>query len=548
MRLPRAVWLLPAAAVTAELAGWLLGGDNRDATFAWFRVVNHAGGLGLGLAAGAGILAGVVTPAFPQGGRRASWIALGLAALLLHTLFWDLPQGQPDAVNYFVYAQYFAADPLGTLLDWRALVWDVPQGRFHTYLPLVPLIYGVAFRLLGESTFTADVVMTSFAVALPLTAALLGWALDREREGLTAGWLCLSLPYLQAQSGWLLVDLPLTVFVGLACVAWIRARGKVRWILVAAVALLALGTKISAGLFLAALIGAVALRHRRLAIFCCAAAALVALVVLHPPFLRRIDTYPQTLLSLAIHLRPAWWVLLLPAMCVRGRVEALGTGALLTLPVLLLYAPVEHVVRYALPLAPVLALTAAHRLREVRPLVSALVVSGLVLMVTGYRPALVHHQAANLQLATRQLQDAGVASIEVWGDTPGTTFPTSATAALVDLYATVPVFYGGMLRTAPPGAKRHWWEFYEPPPWHEGGQGEGILLGLYGADAQRFEDGPGRGLRRLGSVDRYRASSWLLPREVILYRRGEVLHRPASTANPEPQDPGPPADREGEFP
>ena len=150
----RGVWFLAAAAVAAELAGWLLGGDNRDATFAWFRVAAHAGGLGLGLAAGGGLLAALVTRWLPEGGRRASWMALGLAALLLHTLFLDLPQGQPDAVNYFVYAQYFCDDPLGSLLGWKALAWDVPQGRFHTYLPLVPLLYGLAFRLFGESTVT----------------------------------------------------------------------------------------------------------------------------------------------------------------------------------------------------------------------------------------------------------------------------------------------------------------------------------------------------------------------------------------------------------
>lgn len=531
----RGVWLLAAAAVAAELAGWLLGGDNRDATFAWFRVAGQAGGLGLGVAAVGGGAAAAVALRLPEVGRRATWLGLGVAALLLHTLFLDLPQGQPDAVNYFVYAQYFAAAPLDTLLSWKDLVWDVPQGRFHTYLPVVPLIYGLAFRLLGETPATADAVMTAFAVGLPLAVALLGWAADREREGLVAGWLALSLPYMQSQSGWLLVDLPLTTFVCLACAGWVRARGRARWLLVGGAVLLALGTKISAGLFLVALMGAVVLRRRPVVLYLAAAGALGALVVVHPPFVRQLDTYPPTLLSLAIHLRPALWVLVLPALGVRDRVDALGAGALITVPVLLLYTPVEHVARYALPLAPMLALAAAHRLGDVRPVGAALVVSGLVLLVSGYRPVLVHHQAANLQLATRQLQDTGVASIEVWGDTPGTTFPTSAATALVDFYATVPVYYGGVLETAPPAAKRHWWEFYEPPPWHLGERGEGVLLGLYGTDARRFESGPGQGLLLVGSVDRYRASSWLLPREVIIYRRGEALPHPESVRRRGPQ-------------
>ena len=145
-----------------------------------------------------------------------------------------------------------------------------------------------------------------------------------------------------------------------------------------------------------------------------------------------------------------------------------------------------------------------------------------MLLLVGYRPLVVHNQAVNLQQAVRRLQGMGVSSIEVWSHQPDTNFEPAALAALTDYYATVPVRFGGSLGQAQPEDKRHWWEFYQAPPWHlarhEPDPAPGALLCLYGAGRETFEQGPGADWQHVETVSRYRASSWLLPREVALYR------------------------------
>ena len=57
------------------------------------------------------------------------WAALALAALCAHLPWLGVPQGQPDTVDYFVYAHALAADPLEALTRWPSEVWGGPQGR-----------------------------------------------------------------------------------------------------------------------------------------------------------------------------------------------------------------------------------------------------------------------------------------------------------------------------------------------------------------------------------------------------------------------------------
>jgi len=528
--------LIILAAVGLELAGWALGGGTGTTTFAWYRVRAHVGSSGLVLTVLTGLLAAGAAWGLarhrPQAGRwfegGRGVVLLGLAALLLHLFLLDIPQAQPDTVTYFVYAQHFARDPIGTTAAWPTLAWSGPEASFHRPFPLVPMLYGSAFRHLGERWVVADGLMTLFAVALPLALAWVGFCAGRQRLGIMAGWLVLGLPFLQCQTGWLLVDVPLLV---LLCLAWgtmLRARSPWGVVLALLACLPALCTKASAGLFLLGPLVALITQHRALArrwvLPLLALAGLALLAWLHPPRTREDPgTWLEALSATGLHLRPSLWLLALPALLSRQRLHRLATSVLLSLPVLVLWAPPEHVPRYALALALALCLLAAHRLLEHPAVAVGLVASGLTLCFLGYRPLLVHNQAANLQQATRGIEAQGVRAIEVWSDQPRTNFSPSALAALVDLYATVPVRYGGVLEQGEPDGKRHWWEVYEPPPWHLPTAGEaapdGVLLCLFGGQPDRFEVGPGAGLEFIDEVSLYRASSMLLPQHVRLYRR-----------------------------
>ncbi len=531
---PAPVLLL--AAVFLEAISWAVGGGAGTTTFAWYRVQAHAGTTGLLLTFAAGLTAGGLAwgllRSWPGVGTwfegRRGVLLLGLAALALHLAFLDLPQAQPDTVNYFVYAQHFARDPLGTLSAWPSMAWGGPEASFHHPFPLVPLIYGLAFRLAGERWAVIEALLALFAVALPLAVAWVGRCAEQARIGLLAGWLMLGIPFLQCQTGWFLVDVPLLLLLCLAWGAMLRARSPGGLALALLACLPALCTKASAGLFLAGPLAAMATQHRAVArrwtLPLLALAGLGLLIWLYPPRLRDDpSTWLEALAATGIHLRPSLWLLGLPVLLGRGRLERTAAGVLLSLPVILLYAPPEHCPRYALPLAIALGLAAALRLRPAGPGAAALVASGLALCFSGYRPLLVHNQAANLQHATRAMEASGVSAIEVWSDQPGTNFAPAALAALVDLYAQVPVRFGGTLGLGEPESKRHWWEVYEPPAWHQPVPGEpapdGVMLCLFGADATAFEQGPGQDLDLIEQISLYRSSSMLLPQRVQLYRR-----------------------------
>lgn len=525
-------------ALLLQLGSWLQGGLDMGESFARYRVLAHLRPEGIALLAILGILAFAIAPR-PE---RAGFSGLAIGALAVHLLFLDIPQGQPDTANWFVLAQLMERAPLYALTHWKELVWDVPQGRYHLYLPLVPALYGAAFRLFGESPRVADLLMSAFAIGLPLSVAWAGQRAGEPLNGLRAGWLLIAGPYLQAQSGWLLADIPLSLFL---CLTWgallgvesSRAGaagpfGRLRPYLPAiGLSLLALTTKSSALLYVPALWAAVLLRRKHV-FFLSALAVLVALLLLRPPHADRPRNALAAILITVHQTGPALWVLALASLLgsslpgrPMGVLERTSLASLALLPLLALYRPTEHVARYALPLVPVMALAAARFLADL-PRTRALLVSvGLGLLVLGYRPLLTLNQARNLQIATRRLEATGVDAIEVWGDHPTTTFPASTIAAFVDFYATIPVVYGGTLRMAPTGERKRWWSWYEPPAWHIAGdhptRPQGVLLSLFGAGPERFmREHPD--LELISRLSIYRNSSALLPQEVALLRRGMV--------------------------
>jgi hypothetical protein len=133
-----------------------------------------------------------------------------------------------------------------------------------------------------------------------------------------------------------------------------------------------------------------------------------------------------------------------------------------------------------------------------------------VLLLGGYRPVVVHHQAENVRLATRALVAGGATAIEVWSCTDAG-FGAEALAAIVDFDAAVPVRVGGTLAGPPPGPKRYWWEHVVAPPWRAPGPADAALAGDCDEGLPGWEE--------TGRFSPYRGSSLLLPREVVTYRR-----------------------------
>ena len=485
----RALKPLVAAALAAEVGVWLIARHIPDAHFPGFRLLEAGWWLLVPLVLG--LVAAWAAPRV-EVPEKVDLGLLALATLLVQALVWDLPQAQVDTATYFKLAKALSLEPT---LDWPGLAWSGEEARFHKPFPLVPAVYAAAFAVLGETRLVMDLVRAAWGLALP--ASVLFLARSSGVRGTGPAWAVLGVPLVAAQSGWMLVDVPLMVLLCLAWGAW--RRRAFRW--AAVLTALTLAAKFSALLFLLPPLAALFLRDRR-ALVALGVVAVVGVLLVKPPFARQDwTTYLAAIGALAFLLRPALWL--------SARRDPLVLGGLAAVPLLLLYAPAEHAARYALPLAPLLALGVDRRVS------AALAASGLALFVVAWRPLLVNHQAANLQAAARSLGD--FERVAVWGDLPSTTFPTAALTALVDLETETPVHVGGTLAQGPAEDKRHWWEFYATPEFHTGDRADGVLLALYGAGPERFE-AANPDLERVDDISLFRASSWLLPRRVLVYR------------------------------
>jgi len=520
--------LLAGLAVLCEALAFVSAQDIGTTDFAWFRITAHlgAGGvLGVVLAAllGAAAAERLARRRLTRRTLTRGLAILAAAAVLIHLPFTDLPQGQPDTSSYFTYAQRFARAPLQTALDWPALAWQGREADFHRVFPLVPLVTGMAMAILGEAPWVCELVMAGWAVALPLSIAAAGARMGHPREGLWAGWLTLGVPFGLAQSGWLLVDVPLAA---LTAITWALLWGT-RPLLALAGAAAALTAKVSAGLFL---IGPFVMRllgdtRRRLLLAPAGLLGLGALLLVRPPRMREdAGTWAEAALAVGLHLRPGLLVMALPALALGHRLHRLWAAVGAAIVAIVLYAPAAHAPRYAVPLIGALCLGASVGIARVPALGGALIGSGLALALGGYRPILVYHQAENLRAAVATLESSGVPAIGVYGDLPGTSLPAAVVAGLVDHAARVPVRLGGDLTPPAVDPKRHWWEFTTPPPWRlEPIRPEdGVLLLIDGtprtAAIAAFGASPeGAARPLLATIDDYRGSGLLLPEVVAVF-------------------------------
>ncbi|MGC2061435.1 MAG: glycosyltransferase family 39 protein [Thermodesulfovibrionales bacterium] len=122
----------------------------------------------------------------------------------LGMLFWNEPELILDASRYFTQAKHLElSGPVFFLQEWGREIFA------WTDMPVLPFIYGVIFRLFGESRLYIQIFTTfCFAMSTVLTC-LLGRKLWDEETGFTAGMLMLGMPYLFSQVPLMLVDVPL---------------------------------------------------------------------------------------------------------------------------------------------------------------------------------------------------------------------------------------------------------------------------------------------------------------------------------------------------
>lgn len=463
----------------------------------------------------AGIGLAHLLAALPLPGRRPGAV-LFLSSFAVGACFWGEPEVIVDASRYFTQAKFVAVHGPGRFLaEWGR---GIPA---WTDLPLVPFLYGLAFRLLGESRSAIQALTTLLFAGTVVIAERLGRALWDEEVGFAAGALLLGIPYLLTQVPSMLVDVPTMFFLALALLAVVRAleRGGVFKIALASLAVfLAFFSKYSAWLLLSVLPVAWLVLARRGAprtlrtgaAIALSSAALVAaamasrrelfaeqialLLDYQAPGLRRWGESLASTFLFQVHPFLSAAALLSAWMAIRRRD---ARYAIAVWPVLLLAALRVHRIRYWIPAFPMLALMGAYGLqifrpREIRRLILACTVtSALVIASFGYLPFLRSTSSMNLKEAGEYLDSLEEESVEVLTPPPADPEVNPAVSVpILDLFTRKRLVYRSDGPLLPPARTREsplrfTWEYRIPGTYAAEGPEAGAAVAVIADDLGR---------------------------------------------------------------
>jgi len=383
-------------------------------------------------------------------GVRAYAFLLALSILSVLPL-WQAPETVIDASRYFVQAKHLSEYGAPYFLS----EWG---GNIHAWtdLPLVPFLYGLIFRWLGEERIYIQIFNTLlFALTCMLTLAI-GKKLWDEETGLNAGLLLLGIPYLLTQVPLMLVDVPTMFFLTLAIYAFLNVaeKGSAPWTGASSVSLLAaLLAKYSAWLMLSvipviSLVFIAGGRNKLLGRL--GAVLLIAGLVAAAILWFRFDLFREQVLILATYQwsglgrwregyvstflfqsHPFLTLLALVGIyrAIRakdGRFVVAGWFA-----VLVFLLQIKRI-RYVIPLFPLFALMAAYGLNAFRDAgvrrftCLCIAASSVTIASCAYLPFLNRTSMANLQHAGRYLDTLECNTIDVYAlpqkDSSGSTF------------------------------------------------------------------------------------------------------------------------------
>lgn len=341
---------------------------------------------------------------------------------------WGLPEVNVDVSRYFTQAKSLELHGIGYFL--RGWGDDI---QVWTDLPLVPFLYGLIFRFLGESRIYIEAFTTLLFSLTVLLTYWIGKSLWHEELGFWAGALLLGIPYLLTQVPSMLVDVPTMFFLTLAIFAllWaIEQGGLHRLILASATLLLAFLSKYSVWLMSSVLplialvyrgrgaggrlgrVGVIALISGQLLVACIAlkfeifCQQLALLLGYQAPGLRRWGESPTSTFLFQIHPFLSGAALLSIWVAATRRDPRY---LIIAWPLLLLLLLQVQRIRYMIPVLPMFTLMASYGLqainaREVRNLVaSSAVASSILIALYGYLPFLERTSASNLRRAGQYL-------------------------------------------------------------------------------------------------------------------------------------------------
>ncbi len=496
--------------VAAQLAlrGW---DDSRLVSFRWVLAGTDPLRL-LALVAAAIAVAHVAVRARLSARWRAP-LLFGVA-LAAAACTWRVPEVIVDASRYFTQAKALELHGVGGFL--AAWGRELPA---WTDLPLVPALYGLVFRVAGESRVLVQLLVALLFAGSAVLTYRTGAALLGEEVGFAGGALLLAIPYLLTQVPLLLVDVPTMFFLALAAWSVVAAvqRGGAAPILLSALAVwLAFLSKYSAWLLLTGLPALAIVQRRRCpgALRRAAAIAAVAALLVGATLLAGRDVLAAQLALLRSYQAPGlrrWGESFVSTFLfqVHPFVSAAAVASAwmavrrrdprwlaVAWPVLVLLVLQVRRVRYWVPAFPALALLAALGLQALRDArlralaVACAVGSSLAIALYGDVRFLTRTSAANLRDAGAFLDGLGEGTVEVF--TPrraGAAVNPAVAVPLLDLFTSKRLVYADeppapeTLAEVATSPLRFTWE-YRNPPWYapDGSDGDGTVVAVVTGD------------------------------------------------------------------
>ncbi|KKK52515.1 hypothetical protein LCGC14_3104150, partial [marine sediment metagenome] len=194
--------------------------DNNSLT-SWRLVFEHTSVWKIFVLAFTGVVLSFVFSNIALPGPRG----LFLIAFASSIVFWREPEVVIDSSRYFTQAKHLGEYGVQFFMQH----WGREISPW-TDLPLVPFLYGLIFRFLGESRLLIQVFTSVMFSMTPAITAMLGRDLFEgkagENIGSSAGALMLAIPYLYTQVPLMLVDVPSMFFLTLSIFLFNRAMQK----------------------------------------------------------------------------------------------------------------------------------------------------------------------------------------------------------------------------------------------------------------------------------------------------------------------------------
>ncbi|MCF6289494.1 MAG: glycosyltransferase family 39 protein [Desulfobacterales bacterium] len=349
-------------------------------------------------------------------------IFLFIAAWVSGALFWGVPEVIVDTSRYFTQAKGLELFGPGYFLGH----WG--NGIFAwTDLPLMPFIYGLVFKYLGEARIYIQLLNTTFFGLTALLTYLIGKTFWGREVGFRAGLLLLGMPYIFSQVPLMLVDVPSMFFLTLSVYTLATAldRGGVFYVSLAAGSLfLAFFVKYSLWLFLSVNVFVFLVYLKKNpgpAIRRCAAVLFLFVLFAGTVVLARYDFFVEQITFIKEYQKPGlgrWSESFVSTFLFQVHpfitMAALFSGyravrkrdfrylVISYLVLLLVFLQIKRI-RYILPILPMLALLASYGLcmvkdRVVRKFIICCAVGcSLAVALAAYQPFLRNMGAANLK-------------------------------------------------------------------------------------------------------------------------------------------------------